>query len=194
LAEDFNTIFHNYLISEVIIVKKYLFLTAALLICSSFTFAQNPLKLGYVDSQTILNQFSEAVKAQGDLDALTNRWSTQLDSMTVSYQQGLADYQKQVNTMPEEKKLNLQKDLVAKEQAILDFRREKFGQGTGEIYKKQEEIFNPVKSKIYKAIEIVAKEEGMQFVFDKSGDIMLLYADTAFDITYKVLDRLKRGI
>jgi Skp family chaperone for outer membrane proteins len=56
----------------------------------------------------------------------------------------------------------------------------------------QEEIFNPVKSKIYKAIEIVAKRR-MQFVFDKSGDIILLYADTAFDITYKVLDRLKRG-
>jgi len=94
----------------------------------------------------------------------------------------------------EAKKLEIQKDLVAKEQAIIDFRRLKFGQGTGEIYLKQEEIFNPGKTKIYKAIEIVAKEEGMQFVFDKSGDIMLLYADTAFDITYKVLDRLKRGI
>lgn len=176
-------------------MKKYLLLTAAVAICSSFAFAQtSTLKLGYVDSQTILNQFSEAIKAQGDLDALTNRWTTQLDSMTVAYQQGLADYQKQANNMPEDKKLNAQKDLVAKEQAILDFRRQKFAQGTGEIYLKQDEIFNPVKTKIYKAIEVVAKEEGMQFIFDKSGDIMLLYADTAFDITFKVLDRLKRGI
>ena len=37
------------------------------------------------------------------------------------------------------------------------------------------------------------KEENMQFVFDKSGDILLLYADSAFDITFKVLDSLKRG-
>lgn len=175
-------------------MKKYLIITAALIVCSSYTFAQSPLKLGYVDSQTILNQFSEAVKAQGDLDALTNKWTAQLDSMTVAYQQGLADYQKQATNMPDDKKLNAQKDLVAREQAILDFRRQKFAQGTGEIYQKQEEIFNPVKTKIYKAIEVVAKEEGMQFVFDKSGDIMLLYADSAFDITFKVLDRLKRGI
>jgi outer membrane protein len=175
-------------------VKKYLLSAAVLFICSSFTFAQNAPKLGYVDSQVILNQFSEAVKAQGDLDALTNRWSAQLDSMTLSYQQGMADYQKQVNTMPEDKKMTAQKDLIAKEQSILDFRRQKFGQNTGEIYLKQEEIFTPVKTKIYKAIEVVAKEEGMQFVFDKSGDIILLYADTSFDITYKVLDRLKRGI
>lgn len=178
-------------------MKKYLLLTAALILSSTLSFAQQTqgqLKLGYVDSQTILNQFSEAIKAQGDLDAITNKWSTQLDSMTTSYQQGLADYQKQVNTMPEDKKLNLQKDLVAKEQAIMDFRRQKFTQGTGEIYQKQEEIFSPVKAKIYKAIEVVAKEEAMQFVFDKSGDIMLLYADSSYDITYKVLDRLKRGI
>jgi outer membrane protein len=175
-------------------VKKYLLITAALILCSSYAFAQTPPKLGYVDSQVILNQFSEAIKAQSDLDALTNRWSAQLDSMTVGYQQNLADYQKQVNTMPEDKKLALQKDLIAKEQAILEFRRQKFGQGTGEIYQKQEDIFNPVKTKIYRAIEVVAKEEAMQFVFDKSGDIVLLYADSAFDITYKVLDRLKRGI
>lgn len=175
-------------------MKKYLLITAALILSSTFTFAQSPLKLGYVDSQTILNQFSEAVKAQGDLDAITNKWSQQLDSMTAAYQQGLADYQKQANQMKDDQKLKVQQDLVAKEQAIMDFRRQKFTQGTGEIYQKQEEIFTPVKTKIYKAIEAVAKEEGMQFVFDKSGDIMLLYADSAFDITYKVLDRLKRGI
>lgn len=65
--------------------------------------------------------------------------------------------------------------------------------GIGEIYKKQEELFSPIKAKIYAAIEKVAKEESMQFVFDKSGDIILLYADSAFDITFKVLDRLRRG-
>ncbi len=95
--------------------------------------------------------------------------------------------------MPEDKKLSFQQSIIQQEQSIRDFQKQKFGQQTGEIYKKQEEIFNPVKQKIYKAIQEVAKEENMQFVFDKSGDIILLYADTAFDITYKVLDKLKRG-
>jgi outer membrane protein len=174
-------------------VKKF-FLAAVLIILSmsSSLFAQSALKLGYVDSQILLSQFSEAIKAQGDLDAITNRWSAQVDSMTLAYQQALADYQKQANTMTEEKKLEAQQNLVAQEQTILDFRRQKFGQN-GEIYQRQEVIFDPVKKKIYAAIEQVAKVEGMQFVFDKSGDIILLYADSAFDITYQVLDKLKRG-
>lgn len=159
----------------------------------SFAAAQNPQKIGYVDSQTILSQLPEAIKAQGDLDALTNKWTAQLDSMSQAYQAALTDYQKQANTMPDDKKLAAQQKLIAQEQALLDFRRQKFGQGTGEIYKRQEEIFSPVKEKIYKAIEDVAKAEGMQFVFDKSGDIILLYADSQFDITFKVLDKLRRG-
>jgi outer membrane protein len=172
-------------------VKKFL-LAAVLFFITTGLFAQTPVKLGYVDSQVILTQFSEAIKAQGDLDALTNKWSAQVDSMTLAYQQALADYQKQANTMPEDKKLEAQKTLIAQEQTILDFRRQKFGQ-TGEIYQVQEQIFSPVKKKIYAAIEQIAKTEGMQFVFDKSGDIILLYADAAFDITFQVLDKLKRG-
>jgi outer membrane protein len=163
-----------------------------LFISSVSIFAQGQ-KMGYVDSQIILNQYPAAIKAQGDLDAITNLWSSQLDSMTLEYQQALSNYQQQANTMPEDQQLAAQQNIVGMEQKIVDFRRKKFSQPDGEIYVKQEQIFEPVKTKIYAAIEKVAIEEGMKFVFDKSGDILLLYADSAFDITFKVLDQLKRG-
>ena len=173
-------------------MKSYI-LVLVFFVLGFTSFAQSQLKIGYVDSEVILTQFSESIKAQGDLDALTNRWSGQLDSMTLGYQQSIADYQKQAETMNEAKKTEAQQKIVKMEQDIMEFRKTKFTQGTGEIYKKQEELFAPIKAKIYAAIEKVSKEESMQFVFDKSGDIILLYADSSFDITFKVLDRLKRG-
>ena len=173
-------------------MKSYI-LVFAFLVLGYNSFAQTQLKIGYVDSEVILTQFSESIKAQGDLDALTNKWSSQLDSMTLAYQQAIGDYQKQAETMNDAKKTEAQQRIVKMEQDIMDFRKTKFTQGTGEIFKKQEELFAPIKTKIYAAIENVSKEENMQFVFDKSGDIILLYADSSFDITYKVLDRLKRG-
>ena len=168
-------------------------LVILLTLFASTLFAQNDQKIGYVDSQIILTQLPEAIKAQSDLDALSSLWSNQLDSMTLGYQQLLTDYQKQASTMTDDQKLTKQQELIAMEQKILGFRNQKFGQPNGEIYSKQDEIFDPVKKKIYAAIEQVAKSEGMQFIFDKSGDILLLYADAAFDITFKVLDNLKRG-
>ena len=172
-------------------MKKYL--VFILLVSAVTLYAQSPQKIGYVDSQIILTQLPEAIKAQSDLDALTNQWSNQLDSMKLALQQQYADVQKQLATMTEEQKQLKQKELIDKEQQIYQFQNQKFGQQTGEIYLKQETIFEPVKKKIYAAIEKVAKEEGMKFIFDKSGDILLLYADEAFDITFKVLDSLKRG-
>ena len=172
-------------------MKRYLIFLV--LISAVTVFAQSPQKIGYVDSQIILTQLPEAIKAQSDLDALTQKWSNQLDSMKMALQQQYADVQKQIATMTEEQKQLKQKELIDKEQQIYQFQNQKFGQQNGEIYQKQETIFAPVKEKIYAAIEKVAKDEGMQFIFDKSGDILLLYADEAFDITFKVLDSLKRG-
>lgn len=172
-------------------MRRYLLII--LLISTATIFAQNPQKIGYVDSQIILTQLPEAIKAQSDLDAMTSVWSNQVDSMKLALQQQYADVQKQLATMTDDQKQVKQKELIEKEQQIYAFQNQKFGQPNGEIYQKQETIFEPVKKKIYTAIEQVAKEEGMQFIFDKSGDILLLYADTSFDITFKVLDSLKRG-
>lgn len=175
-------------------MKKYLLIITALVLGCNLMFAQtSTLKIGYVDSQVILAQYPAAIKAQGDLDALTNQWGAHIDSLTADLQKAYQDYQKQAKTMPEDKQLAAQQKLLQQQQSIDNFKKEKFGQPNGEIYKKNEEIFGPVKANVYKAIERVAKEEGMTYVLDKTGDAVVLYADTAFDITYKVLDNLKRG-
>ena len=77
-------------------------------------------------------------------------------------------------------------------QKALDFQNQKLGQN-GEAQQLRDKKLAPIRDKILKAIEAVAKEEGFSFVFDKANDILLLYADSKYDLTYKVLDRLKRG-
>jgi outer membrane protein len=174
-------------------VKRNLFCVIFLILIGSSIITAQTQKIGYVDSQVILTQLPEAIKAQGDLNAISNAWSAHLDSMRADYQQALADYQKRANTMPETQKQTAQQKLVNQENDVVSYNREKFAQGTGEIYKKQDEIFGPVKSKIYSAIKDIAKKENIKFVFDKAGDVILLYADPASDLTYKVLDFLKTG-
>lgn len=172
-------------------MKKISFLLFFFLLIST-SFAQNSVKIGHVDSEVILQQLPEAIKAQGELDALINKWNAEIDSLTLLLQQEFQDYQKQAATMPEAKRAEKEQQLVQKQRAIEELRRSRFSQG-GEVYKKQDELLKPVKEKVFKAIEEVAKDESMQYVFDKTGDILLLYADAQFDITFKVLDKLKRG-
>lgn len=153
----------------------------------------NSLKIGWVDSQIILQQYPPAIKAQSDLDALTQKWSKKIDSMTKELQQSYQTAQKQLANMTPDKQKEVQQNLVMKEQQIQDFRQKKFAQPNGEFFAKQTELMQPIKDKIMKAIEVVRKKEGMNFVFDKAGGVVVLYADPEFDLTNAVLDKLKRG-
>ena len=192
LAEDFKLT----LIKEVTVKRNILL---AIIVCSTAIFAQttNPaattLKLGYVDSEVILAQFPEAIKGKSDLDAFVSKWRKEVDSMTTDLQKAYADFQKQATTMKQEQQQAIQKTLVEKDQKIQQYKDQKFSQPNGEYYQKQDQVMKPIKEKIFKAIDSVSKEEAMQFVFDKAGDVILLKADPQFDITYKVLDLLKRG-
>lgn len=173
-------------------MKKFLLAAALLLIISTGSYAQLQQKVGYVDSQVMLTALPEAIKAQGELDQIAKQWYARADTMTAELQNEYAKYQKQQGTMSQDQLQKAQQAIVAREQELNTFRQQKFGQ-QGDLYKKQEELFKPVKDKIMRGIQEVAKEESMTFIFDKSGDIVLLYADETFDITYKVLDKLKRG-
>lgn len=173
-------------------MKKILFV--AVLMLSAVVFGQTaPTKIGYVDSKVILEQFPDAIKAQGELDALVEKWQGDIDSMKQDLQALYGEYQKNEKKYSEKQKNDEQQKLIKKQQVLEDYQRAKFGQQTGELYQKQEQFLKPVKKKIFEGIEQVAKDQGMQFVFDKTGDILLLYADSTFDITYKVLDKLKTG-
>jgi outer membrane protein len=172
---------------------KYVKIFLVVLLASLAINAQS-LKIGYIDSEVILSQYPPAIKAQSDLDALVAKWRAQLDSMMADYQQELAAIQKQFQNMPPDKQQEIQQKMAQKEMMINQFQQQKFGQPNGEIYRKNQEILEPIKQKIRDAIKEVAKQEKMSFVFDSNQSIpVLLYGDEKYDITFKVLDWLKRG-
>ncbi len=173
-------------------MKKVLLILPLFFLMALSIQAQTSQKIGYVDSQVMLSTLPEAIKAQGELDKIAKAWYAHADTLTATLQSEYADYQKNQSKLSPEKLKDAQQSIVTKEQELNLYKQQKFGQN-GDLYKKQEELFAPVKEKIMVGIQEVAKEESMNFIFDKSGDILLLYADSAFDITYKVLDRLKRG-
>lgn len=160
---------------------------------SANLFAQTAQKTAYVNSEIIYEQYAPAIKAQSDLEALATKWRATRDSMVQALQAQFTEYQKQAQTMPQEKQREAQQKLAAGEQKITEFEQAKFGQQNGEFFIKQTELFKPIRERVLKAIEDVAKAESYTFVFDKTETVStMVYGDAEFDITYKVLDLLKK--
>ena len=151
------------------------------------------LRVGYVNSSKILQEFPEAQEAQKKLDASSKQWQGELERMSKELQQKYDDFQKKEALMPEQAKRDQREELVALEQRGIQFRQDKFGPD-GALAAITDSLLTPIKKKVMKVIEQVAKEEKLQFVFDRNDQILvLLYGDTNYDYTYKVIDKLKRG-
>lgn len=164
---------------------------AGVLFCVAAASAQTP-RLAFVNSEKILTDLPEAQQVQKELESTVKGWQDELQRMSDEFQKGVEEYQKKQAVMAAAAREAEEKRLADMRQKAQDFQVKKFGQG-GEMQDLRERRFSPIREKILKAIESVAKEEGFNFVFDQATDAVLLYADTRYYLTYKVLDQLKRG-
>jgi outer membrane protein len=158
------------------------------LLCTGFSYSQ--LKIGYVDSDTIMDKLPDAQDARQKLDNVIKDWQTELSKLEAEWKSKYDDYDKRKLIMTDQTRAETEQELVKLEQGIAAYREKKFGTN-GELFQKQDELMKPVQNKVFLAIQAVAENLGLDFVFDRSGDIMLLYAKTEYDITQKVLDKLK---
>jgi outer membrane protein len=170
---------------------KSIFVLCAVLLSAAFSgdlHAQSQ-KIGFVISPKIFQELPEALEAQKKLQALEKPLQDSLTSMAQDIQMRIEEYQKKEAMMNDAAKRTATQEIQDMQRRATEWSEMK----RRELLDQQEKILNPVREKIRKAIEAVAKEEKYAFVFDKNETETLIYGDAANDLTFKVLDRLKRG-
>lgn len=167
--------------------KIVLFFCVLLISGLSFTNAQ--LKIGFVDSDTIMDKFPDAQDARQKLDALIQDWQAELSKLENNWKAKYDDYEKRKLIMSDQVRAETESELIRLEKQIADYRDKKFGTN-GELFQKQDEIMKPVQNKVFNAIKDIAKEKDLDFIFDRSGDVMLLFAKDEHDLTALVLQKL----
>lgn len=166
--------------------KTWIFVCAMMV--SSTVLAQQ--KVGWLDSQEIMKQMPDAVEAQGKLDALVAQWQGEINKLQTQLQQEADDYQKRRLILPEQARIQEENKLSDMQKKVSDLRNQRFGQN-GDLFQQQNNIMRPVQERIMQAIQDVAKEEGYDYIFDKSGQVLLMYAGDKYDVTQLVIDKLK---
>lgn len=170
-------------------MKKYAFLIS--LFFFGFTqLAHAQLKIGYVDSDTIMDKLPDAQDAQQKLDAIIKDWQTELNKLEKDWKDKYDDYEKRKLIMSDQTRAETEAELVKLEEKMNDYRQKKFGTN-GELFQKQDELMKPIQNRVFDSIKKVAEEQDLDFVFDRSGDVLFLYAKEKYDITNLVLQKLK---
>lgn len=147
-------------------------------------------KIGYVDSDAIMKQLPDYQDTQKKLDAIIKEWQEELSKMERDWKTKYDDYDKRKLILSEQKRVDTEKELVQMENQISKYRQDKFGV-KGELFQKQEDLMKPLQNRIFTAIQEVAKDGDYDFIFDRSGNILFLYAKEQYDVTNLVLEKLK---
>lgn len=169
-------------------------LVALLLACSLPAWSQAaPPKMGFVNSSKVLQEFPEAQEVNRRLENMSRQWQTELEKMGKDLQAKYEDFQKKEPLLKEDEKQARRQELIELEQRGIEYRQQKFG-SDGQLAVMTDSLLTPIKQKVIRVIEQVAKDEKLTFIFDRNDQIMVvLYGDPKLDFTNLVIDRLKRG-
>lgn len=153
--------------------------------------SQGTLKVGIVNLQTILNELPSAKDAEKRLQSLAKTYQDSLLNMQSELQQRFQSYQKQQGMMTQENKQKEEQELQELQMKMRQFEQQKFG-AQGELQQMRQNLIEPITDEVIDAIEEVASNEEINLVFDESAQAVL-YSEDEYDMTYRVLDHLKRG-
>ena len=167
-------------------VTKYTILTLAL---ASLAFAD--VKIGYVDSNEIMNNFDEVRQVQADLEKEQRRLESEFNELVFGLDSLKQDYDRQRLLMSDTRRNEKENELANKEKSVQKFQLDKFGP-EGEIYKIQNQLLKPVLAKIDDAIQKVGSERGYDFILDAMSGA-LLYALDSHNLTEDVMDELAKA-
>lgn len=166
------------------------FMAAVLVLATAVGISVAQTKVGHINSEAIMQALPEAIDAQKSLDVMVSGWENELQKMQADWKKKFDDYEKRKLILTDQSRAEAEKELRELDQSISDFRNKKFGQN-GELFQKQNEVMKPIQNKIFKVLEEIAKEDSYDYIFDKSGDILLLFASDKNDLTERVLRRMQ---
>ncbi len=168
-------------------MKKLFGLGMVLIWMSPPVLAQH--KIAYIDSDRIYQNYPEFATAQQSVDRLAQQWEQELADMARALDENFKEFQARELLLTLESRQERQNEIIAAEEELERKRIQYFGP-EGQLFHQQEQILRPIQERVLAVIQEVAEGEGYDYVFDRNGDFVFLYANESLDITDIVLEEL----
>ncbi len=167
-------------------MKKLIFVFVLAMITSFTVEAQ---RVAYIDMQSIMEKIPDYKRAQDQLESISNQWRQEIAREYDQIKSMYSKYQAEQVLLSESARQKREDEIVAKEKAVRDKQRAKFGP-EGALFKKRQELIKPVQDKVYNAIEEYAGDRGYDFIFDKNSSEGMIFANPRYDKTADVMKKL----
>ena len=171
--------------------KHFLFLFLAALASNSLSAQARGNRVGFIDMEYILENVNSYKESNALLEEKAEKWRQETEAKKT-------EINKVKEALAAEKPL-LTKSLIEEreteitflENELLDLQQKRFGPN-GLLMNQKALLAKPIQDQVFTAVQDIAEAKKYDFIFDKSSDLTLLFADKRFDISDQVLRVINR--
>ena len=154
---------------------KRLALTVGVL---TFALAVHAQKFGHITSELLLQAMPEYDSAQARMDQIREEYDLEIERIQVEINRKIEDFNNAETTMT-----NLIREAKASEIQEMQIRLQNFAQtAQNDLQQQSMTLIQPVMDKARTAIEEVAEEQGLIYVFDLSQGNPIYTSDASVDV------------
>lgn len=139
-------------------------------------------KFGHVDSQAVMQNLPEFIKARGELEAKAKQFDNDLKAMQDEIQSKYDAYEKAKSTMPATKQKETEDEL----QGLMQKFQQAQQDNSQAFQKAQGEMMQPIITKVTNAIKAVGKAGGYVYIMDSASGIPYISDTLSKDVTAEV--------
>ena len=171
---------------------KILFLLSIITFSSYTINAQRGVRIGYIDTEYILQNVPEYQEASSQLDSKVQKWKSEIEAKLGQIEQKRNDLSNESVLLTPELVKEREEDILFEEAEILDYQQKRFGPN-GDLMIQKKQLIQPIQDQIFASVQDIAASRKYDFVFDKSADLTMLYSAERFDISEQVLRTITRA-
>ncbi len=147
-----------------------------------------PLKIGYVDSQAILQEAPGATEAQQEFDRQMGTFSQEIEQMGARLDSLINAYQQQQSTLLPNVRQARETEINQLQQRYQQ-RVDQMGQ---EAETSRQALIGPILTQMAETIDAIREEGSYHYIFDVASQAIVA-ADTTLDLTQEVLRRMQEA-
>ena len=131
----------------------------------------------------------EYATVQQKLDQLEQQWRSEIQAKKERVEELRQEFQARELLYTDEERARKQEAIAQAQQEVEQLRERYFGPD-GELYSRQKQLMRPIQERVVAAVDEVSTTRGFDYVFDKSGDFVFMFARDEYDLSDPVLREL----
>lgn len=161
----------------------------SILFLTLLTIGVNAQRFAIVDVSDILNKTTDYQTAQTELDKVAANWRQEIAEQYDEIKSLYNKYQAEQVLLSDQARTEREEAIMSKEKQVRELQKQRFGP-EGDLFRRRQELVQPIQDKIYTAIEEYANNRGYDAIFDKSGSAGIIFANDELDKTDDILREL----